>query len=141
MPNFDSLIIAFDRALRTVTGGTPARRASPAESIAHETRISPSYAIQVKEILLASKDLDTETREFVGIVEEADVVKHSWRIRNFEDNKTYGGSSTISLGGVVLGGAYKFICDEVAQELAVSEKEKTTYVLKAIETAQGGAVE
>ncbi len=30
----DSLIIAFDRALRTVTGGASARRTSPAESIA-----------------------------------------------------------------------------------------------------------
>lgn len=34
MVNFDSLIIAFDRALRTVTGGTTARRENPAESIA-----------------------------------------------------------------------------------------------------------
>jgi 3-demethoxyubiquinol 3-hydroxylase len=32
MPDLDSLINAFDRALRTVTGGLPARRASPAEA-------------------------------------------------------------------------------------------------------------
>ena len=108
---------------------------SPAEAIAHESKISPSYASQVKEILLSRKDLDTEIREFVGPVEEADVVRKTWRIRHTEENKTYKGESHIDLGGVILGNTYRFTCEEVSHEEAVSEAERTTYVLTKIDSA------
>lgn len=107
--------------------------ASPVEAVAHETRITPSHATQVKDILLARKDLDTEVREFVGLVEEADIVRRTWRIRNNEDNKPYKGTSNIGLEGVVLNGTYKFICQEVTEELAVSDTDRTTYVLTSFE--------
>ncbi len=104
--------------------------ATPLQQKAHETRIPFKYAEHVRDILISRNDLNTEMKELIGIVEEADGPNGSWRIRNSEDGKTYRGTSEVSLADIQIMSRYRFTCEEKMEELAVSNKEVASYTLK-----------
>jgi len=107
---------------------TPQHRKSFRKSITKETA-TPLY-----ELLLDTKELDIEQKEFIGEVTKVDIEAGQWTIINEEDKKHYSGrldaDSPVSLSGITAGGIrYKFICEERIEEETVSGKEKTFYFL------------
>ena len=113
---------------------TPQLRTGFRKSITRETA-TPLY-----ELLLASKELDIEQKEFIGEVTKIDIDACQWTIVNEEDKKHYSGKldadSTVSLSGITVGGKrYKFICEERIAEETVSGKEKAHYFLISHQSA------
>jgi copper homeostasis protein CutC len=107
------------------------------ESVHHRI-LTTDYARKVYDLLNRSEELIEETKEFIGFVKQADVEKGNWRILNESDNKEYNGESAgKSLEGITLETVrYKILCQEIIEELTVSEKEKVKYVLKSIDKVE-----
>ena len=113
---------------------TPQHRRSFKKCITKETA-APLY-----ELLLDTKELDIEQKEFIGEVTKVDIESGQWTIINEEDKKHYSGrldtESADSLSGITAGGIrYKFICEERIEEETVSGKEKTFYFLISHQSA------
>jgi len=109
---------------------------APKLEFVHHRILTTNYAQKVYDLLNRSEELAEETKEFIGFIKQADVEKGNWRILNEADSKEYNGES---LTGKILDGItletvkYKLFCQEIIEELTVSEKEKIKYFLKSIE--------
>jgi len=86
-------------------------------------------------ILNLSEELTEETKTFIGYFVQVDVEKGTWRIYNLDDEKEYSGEALgHTLQGVTVETInYKLTCQEIMEELKVTEKEKTKYILQTIE--------
>lgn len=111
---------------------------APRQEFVHQRVLTIDYAQKVYDLLNRSEELAEETREFTGFVKQADVEKGNWRILNESDNREYNGESTgKTLEGVTLETVrYKILCQEIIEELTVSEKEKVKYILKSIDKVE-----
>ena len=92
--------------------------------------ISHSAAGPIVELLSSVADLGTEDVKFAGILEEADVRRHTWRIATGEE--TYSGtvrSGGPTLKGLVIGSRYRFSCIEELTETAGTGREQRTLYL------------
>jgi hypothetical protein len=109
---------------------------SPNQEKVHLTIIDKVKAQKIFDILNLAEELAEETKSFVGYFVQVDVEKGTWRIYNIEDEKEYSGEAV----GDVLQGVtvktinYKIVCQEIIEELKVTEKERVNYILQTIET-------
>jgi hypothetical protein len=109
---------------------------APNQEKVHFTIIDKIKAQKIYDILNLAEELAEETKTFIGYFVQVDVEKGTWRIYNIEDEKEYSGEAN----GDVLQGVtvktinYKIVCQEIIEELKVTEKERANYVLQTIET-------
>lgn len=108
---------------------------APDQSEVHVAYIDRHKAENITNILNSAEELAEELKEFTGFFEQVDIDKGTWRILNSEDKKPYSGTSQISLQGTVVGEnvIYRLICNEIIEEMKVTEKEKTKLILISIE--------
>jgi hypothetical protein len=101
------------------------------------TIIDKVKAEKIYAVLNLAEELTEEIKTFFGYFVQVDVEKGTWRIYNIEDEKEYSGEvSEQTLQGVtVMTVNYKITCQELIEELRVTEKEKTRYILQTIEKA------
>jgi len=111
---------------------------APNQDKVHFTIIDKSKAEKIYAVLNLAEELAEETKTFLGYFVQVDVEKGTWRIYNLEDEKEYSGEATgQSLQGVTVETVnYKLVCQEIIEELKVTEKEKTKYVLQTIDKAE-----
>lgn len=111
---------------------------APKQEYVHHRILTTDYAQKVYDLLTRREELEEEIKEFIGFVKQADVEKGNWRILNESDNKEYSGESSGKLlEGITLETVkYKILCQEIIEELTVSEKEKIKYVLKSIDKTE-----
>ncbi len=109
---------------------------APNQEKVHLTIIDKIKAQKIYDILNLAEELAEETKIFIGYFVQVDVEKRTWRIYNIEDEKEYSGEAN----GDVLQGVtvktinYKIVCQEIIEELKVTEKERANYILQTIET-------
>jgi len=108
---------------------------APNQDKVHFTVIDKSKAEKIYAVLNLAEELAEETKTFLGYFVQVDVEKGTWRIYNLEDEKEYSGEATgQSLQGVTVETInYKLVCQEIIEELKVTEKEKTKYILQTID--------
>ena len=108
---------------------------APNREVVHFTIIDKKKAEKLYDILNLVEELAEETKVFIGYLVQVDVEKGTWRIYNREDEKEYSGEATgqILQGVTVETVDYKLTCLETIEELKVSEKERTKYILQVIE--------
>lgn len=111
---------------------------APNRDVVHFTVIDRKKAEKLYEILNLAEELAEETRVFIGYLVQVDVEKGTWRIYNLEDEREYNGeaSGDILQGVTVETVNYKLTCLEIIEELKVTEKEKTKYILQQIEKVE-----
>lgn len=111
---------------------------APNQEKVHLTIIDKVKAEKIYEVLNLSEELTEETITFLGFFVQVDVKKGTWRIFNLEDEKEYSGEAQgqILQGVTVETVNYKLTCQEIIEELKVTEKEKTKYILQAIEKTE-----
>jgi len=111
---------------------------APNQDKVHFTVIDKSKAEKIYAVLNLAEELAEETKTFLGYFVQVDVEKGTWRIYNLEDEKEYSGEATgQSLQGVTVETInYKLVCQEIIEELKVTEKEKTKYILQTIDKAE-----
>jgi len=111
---------------------------APNRDVVHVTMIDRKKAEKLYDVLNLVEELAEETRVFIGYLVQVDVEKGTWRIFNLEDEKEYSGeaSGQILQGVTVETVNYKLTCLEIIEELKVSEKEKTKYILQVIEKVE-----
>ena len=111
---------------------------APNQDKVHYTIIDKAKAEKIYAVLNLAEELAEETKTFLGYFVQVDVEKGTWRIFNLEDEKEYSGeASGQTLQGVTVETVnYKLVCQEIIEELKVSEKEKTKYILQAIDKAE-----
>lgn len=111
---------------------------APNQEKVHLTIIDKVKAEKIYEVLNLSEELTEETITFLGFFVQVDVEKGTWRIFNLEDEKEYSGEAQgQTLQGVTVETVnYKLTCQEIIEELKVTEKEKTKYILKTIEKVE-----
>ncbi len=111
---------------------------APNREVVHVTIIDKKKAEKLYDILNLVEELAEETRVFIGYLVQVDVEKGTWRIYNLEDEKEYNGeaSGQILQGVTVETVNYKLTCLETIEELKVSEKERTKYILQVIEKVE-----
>jgi len=111
---------------------------APNQDKVHFTIIDKSKAEKIYAVLNLAEELAKETKTFLGYFVQVDVEKGTWRIYNLEDEKEYSGEATgQSLQGVTVETInYKLVCQEIIEELKVTEKEKTKYILQTIDKAE-----
>lgn len=111
---------------------------APNQDKVHYTVIDKAKAEKIYAVLNLAEELAEETKEFLGYFVQVDVEKGTWRIYNLEDEKEYSGEATgQTLQGVTVETVnYKLVCQEIIEELKVSEKEKTKYILQTINKAE-----
>jgi hypothetical protein len=108
---------------------------APNQEKVHLTIIDKGKAEKIYEVLNLSEELTEETKTFIGYFVQVDVEKGTWRIYNLDDEKEYSGEALgHTLQGVTVETInYKLTCQEIMEELKVTEKEKTKYILQTIE--------
>ncbi len=108
---------------------------SPNQDKVNSTIIDRQKAEKIYEILNKSEELAEEIKSFIGFFVQVDVEKGTWRIYNLDDEKEYSGQAVgnILQGVTVKTINYRIICQEVIEEMAISEKEKANYILQSIE--------
>jgi hypothetical protein len=111
---------------------------APNQEKVHLTIIDKVKAEKIYEVLNLSEELTEETKTFLGFFVQVDVEKGTWRIFNLEDEKEYSGEAQgQTLQGVTVETVnYKLTCQEIIEELKVTEKEKTKYILQTIEKTE-----
>jgi hypothetical protein len=111
---------------------------APNRDVVHVTMIDRKKAEKLYDVLNLVEELAEETRVFIGYLVQVDVEKGTWRIFNLEDEKEYSGeaSGQILQGVTVETVNYKLTCLEIIEELKVSKKEKTKYILQVIEKVE-----
>lgn len=111
---------------------------APNQEKVHLTIIDKVKAEKIYEVLNLSEELTEETKIFFGFFVQVDVEKGTWRIFNLEDKKEYSGEAQgHTLQGVTVETVnYKLTCQEIIEELKVTEKEKTKYILQTIEKSE-----
>lgn len=111
---------------------------APNQEKVHLTIIDKAKAEKIYEVLNLSEELTEETRTFYGCFVQVDIEKGTWRIYNLEDEKEYSGEAVgQTLQGITVETVnYKLICQEIIEELKVTEKEKTKYILQTIEKTE-----
>jgi hypothetical protein len=111
---------------------------APNQEKVHSTIIDKVKAEKIYEVLNLSEELTEETIIFFGFFVQVDVEKGTWRIFNLEDEKEYSGEAQgQKLQGITVETVnYKLTCQEIIEELKVTEKEKTKYILQKIEKAE-----
>lgn len=111
---------------------------APNQDKVHCTVIDKAKAEKIYSVLNLAEELAEETKEFLGYFVQVDVEKGTWRIYNREDDKEYSGEATgQTLQGVTVETVnYKLVCQEIIEELKVTEKEKTKYILQSIVKAE-----
>lgn len=160
LEKFDEIIRDFDnqdeyiKSLRTVKGHTISslkkfvkklidrnikvkhKWFSPNQEQVHFTIIDKAKAEKIYAVLNLTEELAEETKIFVGHFVQVDIDNGTWRIYNIEDDKEYSGDDFGQhLQGITVETVtYKLTCQEIIEELTVSEKEKVKYILQSIET-------
>ena len=111
---------------------------APNQNEVNFTIIDKVKAEKIYAVLNLAEELAEEIKTFVGYFVQVDVEKGTWRIYNIEDEKEYSGEvSGQTLQGVTVKTVnYKITCQELIEELKVTEKEKTRYILQTIEKAE-----
>ena len=108
---------------------------APNQEKVHLTVIDKIKAEKIYEILNLKEELAEEIRTFIGFFVQVDVEKGTWRILNLDDEKEYSGEAQgeILQGVTVKTVNYRIVCQEIIEELKVSEKEKVNYILRTID--------
>jgi hypothetical protein len=111
---------------------------SPNQEKVHFSVIDGPKAEKIYEILNLTDELAEETKTFIGYFVQVDIDKGTWRVFNIEDKKEYSGEDTGGhLQGITVETViYKLTCQEVVEELTVSEKEKVKYILQKIDLVE-----
>lgn len=109
---------------------------APNQEKVHLTIIDKAKAQKIYDILNLAEELAEETKTFIGYFVQVDVEKGTWRIYNIEDEKEYSGEANgdVLQGVTVKTRNYKIVCQEIIEELKVTEKERANYILQTIET-------
>jgi len=111
---------------------------SPNQENVHSSVINKEKAEKIYAVLNLSEELAEETKIFIGHFVQVDIDNGTWRIFNLEDEKEYSGEDLgqhlqgITVETVV----YKLTCQEIIEELTVSEKEKVKYILQKIDKVE-----
>ncbi|WP_282372352.1 DUF6575 domain-containing protein [Pseudomonas sp. PS02290] len=108
--------------------------ASPTRATSSVPKTSMASIRRVLELCSTRGDIGVEDVVLTGLVESADRRRSSWRISS--DTDTYSGDLhplyDVDLSGIVIGGRYKFFCEEHV-ELLGTGKELTKLRLKRIQ--------
>ena len=93
-------------------------------------RISARQAKPIYELLVTREDITKEIKLLRGTVFKIDMVRHTWGLKNIEDNRNYTGSvedsAGISLGGITTETKqYEFTCEEILEEERGTGREST----------------
>ena len=109
---------------------------SPNQKSIHYHTLDFNKAEKLYAILNKTEGLTEEIREFVGVFVQADVERGTWRIKSSDDGKEYSGQAIPDeLKGITLDTVkYKLSCQEIIEEYSVTEKEKTKYIFKSVES-------
>ena len=107
---------------------------SPNQEQVHFTIIDKAKAEKIYAVLNLTEELAEETKIFVGHFVQVDIDNGTWRIYNIEDDKEYSGDDFGQhLQGITVETVtYKLTCQEIIEELTVSEKEKVKDNLQSI---------
>jgi hypothetical protein len=101
----------------------------------HFSYIDKDKAEKIYSILNLSKELTEEIKSFKGFFTQVDVKRGTWRLFCIIDDKEYNGESygDILKGVTVDSVIYNIKCSEIIEELKVTEKDKTKYILKILD--------
>lgn len=109
---------------------------SPSTLKVHSCTFDKSKATTIFQFLTQEQELGTEIRTLEGYFTQVDVDKKTWRIVNNSDRRQYSGTADreVLQGVTVETQLYRIDCEEILEELIVSQKEKTSYRLITIIT-------
>jgi len=115
--------------------------ASPQSSEVHFGGVSEAETGPLVEILTRTEELGVESVTHIGPLREVDVDKGTWRLGEFGDEE--GTSGKVREGGPSLSHLetdcnYRFICEEVIEEVSGTGREKKTLYLVQYEPLSPG---
>ena len=130
--NKGHLVSAYIHLLKFISENNTSleyRWATPVFKKSKKRRLSQKDAEPLLEYLTTTEDISSEQIILVGKIIRADEKNNTWKIFNDEDQKEYAGKikegTNLSLKGVVIGTIkYKFICEEIIEEILGTGKEK-----------------
>lgn len=96
--------------------------------------IDKNKAEKILKIITSTIELSEEIKEFTGFFVQVDLPNKTWRLKLTDNGKEiFGTASSDQLTGITINTlAYRLICEEIIEEVRVSEKEKVSYIFKSI---------
>lgn len=97
-------------------------------------RVPKSLAVPLLDFLSQKEDISSERIELEGFIIKADQNTNTWKLHNLEDKKEYFGKIKEETGhsvkGFVIGTVkYRFICEEIIEEILGTGKEQKSLFL------------